>query len=134
MQVRNASPLKYLCSGLILVAAGMVLAPAVHAQSNNSNKSQMVYLPDPTPRPPDPHLLLHDNPQTGTSTQDAVEHRNEKRRELVVWAANELVALSERLETDVAEPKTGASTATAAADAEKIEQLAKNLTAALKAP
>lgn len=129
MRRRMASLPAYLRSGLVLVAALVILSGIARAQS----KSQQIYLPDPTPRAIDPHLLLHDNQQAGTSTQDAVEHRNEKRRELVVWAANELVALSERLETNVAQPKTGASKATAAADAEKIEQLAKNLTAALKA-
>jgi len=94
----------------------------------------MVYLPNPTPRETDPHLLLGDNSQAGTPTQEALERRNTKRRELVEWAANELVTLSERLQSDVTRPKTSASMATAAANADKIEQLAKNLTAALKAP
>jgi hypothetical protein len=116
----------------VLVAA-MIFAPVAHAQSNNS-KSQQIYLPDPTPRAIDPHLLLKDNPQAGTSTQTALENRNAKRRELVVWAANELVTLSERVQADVTKPTSTASMATAAANADKIEQLAKNLTAALKAP
>ncbi len=77
---------------------------------------------------------MKDNPKAGAPTQEALEHRNAKRRELVVWAADELVTLSERVHEDVTKPKTDASIANAAANADKIEQLAKNLTAALKAP
>jgi hypothetical protein len=132
MQMRIAPLPKCLSAGLVLAAAVMTSAPAARAQAPTP-KQQVIYLPDPTPRQPDMDLRLKDNPQAGTSTQEAVEHRNQKRRELVVWASNELVTLSGQLEAQVTQPKTGASTATAAANAEKIEQLAKNLTAALKA-
>ncbi len=131
--MRMVSLTRYLCSAQVaLVVAAIVFTPVAHAQSNNS-KSQQIYLPDPTPRPIDPHLLLGDNPQAGTTTQEALEHRNQKRRELTVWAADQLVTLSEHLQADVTQPKTSLNTADAAANAEKIEQLAKNLTAALKA-
>ncbi len=128
------SPSKFAWFSLVFVAGAMISAPAAHAQTSNNNRSQQVYLADPTPRPADPHLLLGDNPQAGTTTQDAVERRNQKRHELVVWAANELVTLSERVQADVTKPMAAASPASAAANAEKIEQLAKNLTTALKAP
>jgi len=117
----------------VVAAATFALAPLAHAQSN-SNKSQQIYLTDPTPRPPDPHLLLGDNQQAGTPTQDAVEHRNQKRRELTVWAADELVTLSQHLQAEVTQPNSSLTTANAAANAQKIEQLAKNLATALKAP
>jgi hypothetical protein len=131
MGTRSVSPRNYLAA--VLVAA-LVISTSTAIAQNNNNKSQEVYLPDPTPRPPDPHWLLGDNPQAGTSTQAALENRNAKRRALVEWAANELVTLSQRLEVDVAKSKTGDSMATETVNAEKIEQLAKNLTAALKAP
>jgi hypothetical protein len=131
--MRIASLPKYLFPGLVLAVAVMISTSVTRAQAPSA-KQQVIYLPDPTPRAPDLQLLLGDNPQAGTSTQEAVEHRNAKRRELVVWAANELVTLSERVQTDVVKPKTSESMASAAADADKIEQLAKNLTAALKAP
>jgi hypothetical protein len=110
----------------------MLLAPLAHAQNNN--KTQQVTLVDPTPRPIDPSLLLGDNSQPGTATQQAVEQRNQKRRELTIWAANELVTLSQHLHAEVTQPKTNVTAADAAANAQKIEQLAKNLAAALKAP
>jgi hypothetical protein len=117
----------------MLAAAAMVLAPIAHAQSNNT-KTQQVTLVDPTPRPIDPHLLLGDNSQAGTATQDAAERRNQKRRELTIWAANEIVTLSQHLQADVTQPKTSTTTADAAANVLKIEQLAKNLATALKSP
>jgi len=125
---------RFLWFGFASIALAMAAAPFSPAQTSPTAKQQVIYLPDPTPRAIDPHLLLKDNPQAGTSTQEAVEHRNAKRRELVVWAADELVTLSERVQADVTKPASTASMATAAANAEKIEQLAKNLTAALKAP
>jgi hypothetical protein len=130
--MRIASLTKYIWPLSPLVAAGMLFAPLAHAQNNN--KTQQVTLVDPTPRPIDPSLLLGDNPQAGTGTQQAVERRNQKRRELTIWAANELVALSQHLQADVTQPKTNVTTADAAANAQKIEQLARNLATALKAP
>jgi hypothetical protein len=117
----------------MLAATFLLLFPlSLRAQSTNP-KSQVIYLPDPTPRETDPHLVLGDNSQVGVQGQALIEQRNAKRRELVEWAANELVTLSERVQTDVIGPKTPATMALAAANAEKIEQLAKNLSAALKA-
>jgi hypothetical protein len=112
----------------------MICTEAAHAQQGPTVRSQVIYLPDPTPRPPDPHWLLGDDPKAGSSTQEAVEHRNQKRHELTLWAANELVTLSVHLQADVAQPKTSLNTADATANAQKIEQLAKNLATALRAP
>lgn len=125
-------------SGVELAAALLLLSPlllspsTLRAQANNP-KSQTIYLPDPTPRETDPHLVLGDTSPVGVQDQGIIEQRNAKRRELVEWAANELVALSERVQLDLASPKTPATMALAAANTEKIEQLAKNLSAALKA-
>jgi hypothetical protein len=116
----------------LVVVAGSFLAPLAHCQNNN--KTQQVTLTDPTPRPIDPSLLLNDNPQAGSATQQATERRNQKRRELTIWAADQLVTLSHHLQTEVTQSKTSVDSADAAASAQKIEQLAKNLTAALKAP
>lgn len=119
--------------GFMLAAAFLLVSPlALRAQSNNP-RSQTIYLPDPTPRETDPHLLLGDASPAGLQHQELIEQQNAKRRELVVWAANELVTLSERVQLDVASPKTPATMALAAANTEKIEQIAKNLSAALKA-
>jgi hypothetical protein len=131
--MQTASLRNYLVPGFALAAIIGASAPMASAQSANP-KSQTIYLPDPTPRQTDPHLLLHDDPQAGIPTQEALERRNAKRLELVEWAANELVALSEQLQTNVAKPRTASSVAAATANAEKIQQLARNLTAALKTP
>jgi hypothetical protein len=121
------------CLGFVLVAALLISASPAIAQSNNNTKSQQIYLADPTPRAIDPHLLLNDSPNAGIPTQQALDRRNAKRRELVEWAANELVTLSERLEADVTRSDPGESLAAAQANAAKIEELAKNLKVAIKA-
>jgi len=119
--------------GLLVAATLLLLLPlSLRAQSSNP-RSQVIYLPDPTPRETDPHLVLGDTSQVGVQDQALVQQQNAKRRELVEWAANELVTLSERVQLDVTSPKTPATMALAAANTQKIEQLAKNLSAALKA-
>ncbi len=130
--MRIASLTRYLLPPRPLVVAAVLLAPLAHAQNNN--KTQQVTIVDPTPRPIDPSLRLGDNSQAGTGIQQATELRNQKRRELTIWAANELVTLSQHLRADVTQPKTNVTTADAAANAQKIEQLAKNLATALRAP
>ncbi len=131
MGTRSTSVPKY--TGIILATALLIPASSAIAQSNNS-KSQVVYLPDPTPRQRDLEKVYGDTSQTGTRTQETLEVHNAKRRELVEWAADELVTLSEQLAEQVTVPKSSTSAAAATANAEKIEKLAKNLTAALKAP
>jgi len=118
---------------LALAATCLLLLPlSLRAQANNP-KSQQIYLPDPTPRETDPHLVLGETSPVGVQDERVVEQQSAKRRELIEWAANELVSLSERVQVDLASPKTPATMALAAANTEKIEQLAKNVSAALKA-
>ncbi|AXC14345.1 hypothetical protein ACPOL_5089 [Acidisarcina polymorpha] len=81
----------------------------------------------------DPHILLGDNPANDAHSAEAIELQNKRRRELIEWAADEMVVLSARVELDLTKPKTTVSTAAAASNVAMIEQLAKNLTAALKA-
>lgn len=98
-----------------------------------STKSQVVYLPDPTPRPLDPDIKYRDDGKPQAHAAELEKQQNLKRRALVEWGANELVLLSQHLQEDVAQHPTAAPTAAQAASAEKIEQLAKNLKAAVKA-
>jgi hypothetical protein len=123
---------RYLWFGIALLGA-LWLGASAGAQNVQYTTGQRVGPPDPTPRQADLHLVLADTPQAGTSTQQALEHQNQKRRELVLWASEELVTLSQDVQADVVKPKTEATTANAAVNAEKIELLAKNLIAALKA-
>jgi hypothetical protein len=119
-----------------LTAALLSCAVCALAQSGNNNKSQTVYLPDPTPRKMDNSLLLGEPTPPETSTPETVERRNARRRELVEWAANQLVTLSQRLEADVSKSPSADKSVdakAAAANAARIELIARNLSAALKA-
>jgi hypothetical protein len=126
MRTRIFSFFKY---AQVIATLTLLLSLLPHAVAQ-SNKSQVVYLPDPTPREKDPRLLY---PETPPGDQQLQGQQNMKRRQLVEWAANELVLLSQQLQTDVAKHPTGTSMAPYVANAEKIEQLAKNLKAAVKA-
>jgi hypothetical protein len=114
--------------------SALFLVPASISIAQTNTHSQVVYLPDPTPRPKDPDLVYGNNQDNQPRVDGkAMQSMNAKRRELVVWAANEMVALSARMEADVRQPPTADSIAAAKANAEKIEKLAKNLGDALKA-
>jgi hypothetical protein len=114
----------------------LLAAYSAHAQDNGGGggpPSHVLMLPNPTPRErPLDQVYSPDQEQPSKSDQVASE-RNAKRRELEVWAADELVTLSENLKSELAQPKTAASMTTAATNAEKIEQLAKSLATAMKA-
>lgn len=115
-----------------LLAGALVLVSCSTA-ATQVQKQQQIILPDPTPRQTDPSLRFPDDTEGKAHLQEAIKTENAKRRALVEWAANELVLLSERLEADVSKPKSTASMTTATANAAKIEELAKNLKAALAA-
>lgn len=120
-------------AGVSLAALSLISVSSLFAQ--NSARSQTVYLPDPTPRPKDPDLVYNHNQDDQPRVDSkAIQDVNTKRRELVEWAAKELITLSDRLEVEVRQPQSADSLAAAKANADKIEKLAKNLTDALKAP
>jgi hypothetical protein len=99
-----------------------------------TSKTQSISLPDPTPREIDPHLLYGGDSAAQSRAQQTIEARNAKRRELIQWAANQLVLLSQRLQTDVAASRPGEPLTPAAANAERIEKIAASVKAAVKAP
>ena len=110
------------------------LSPVSRSGAQTNTHSQVVYLPDPTPRPKDPDLIYGHNQDAEPRVDNkSIEDINTKRRALVAWAANEMVRLSDRLEAEVRQPQSAASVAAAKGNAEKIEKLARNLSDALKA-
>lgn len=129
MRNRATGGLRLLAKPALALA---VVLPHYAGMAQNENKHQTVYLPDPTPRETDPHLIYGEKP-TAAQTQAAVEARNAQRRALVLWGANELVKLSQQLNDDLAKKAEESPRAPMAADAEKIETLAKNLKMAVKA-
>jgi hypothetical protein len=113
----------------------LLIAYPAHAQNMGGGgpPAHVLYLPDPTPRTRPLDTVYGPNQGQPSDSDQVVSARNAKRRELEVWAADELVTLSERLQSQVSTHKTATSMTDAAANAEKIEQLAKNLAAAMKA-
>lgn len=119
---------------LIVLLLLLTACPSRAQNPGSANpKQQMVLLPDPTPRTRPNDMIYGNNSGQQSKSDQVVSARNAKRRELEVWAADELVTLSEKLQSEVSQAKTPSSMTTAAANAEKIEQLAKNLAAAMKA-
>ncbi len=111
---------------LFLSVAGL---GRVKAQNGGS---QVLKLPDPTPRELTPELRYHqDGPSPGLP-QKLTAAQNEKRWQLILWATSEMVVLSERAEKAALASPGDASKKDLEQNLIKIDSLSKNLTAALK--
>lgn len=121
------------CRPLLAVFAAVLLSSCA-SRALSQSTPQVLKLPDPTPREVDPHLLYPNDPSVPPATRRALAAQEQKRRELILWAANELVVLSERAQQEASVPPEAASKAALATNVARIEALARNLAAAMKAP
>ena len=117
-------------SKVMIFAAGLNCLLACGALGQ---QPQVLKLPPVPDRELDPELHYQRDPAAVLAAQKERVARNEKRRQLLIWATNELVAMSERAEKAASGPDSDASKAELAANVNKIEALAKNLAVAMKA-
>lgn len=110
-----------------------VLAGWISTANAQNNGSQVLKLPDPTPREISPDLRYHSDPSVPRATQKLTKEQIEKRWQLIVWATDELVVLSERADKAALAPPGETSKKDLEVNVTKIQVLAKNLTTALKA-
>jgi hypothetical protein len=108
-----------------LVAFGTVAAA-------QGNKSQVVMLPDPTPRQPDLEQKYSQPAVSGTAADHAAVVLNQQRHALIARASNQLVSLAAVLNDGILKHEKGTSLAAELQIADLIEKLAKNMNAAIK--
>ncbi len=88
---------------------------------------QPLYLPDPTPRPPDLEKQYGTDPAEIARQQKLALMRAAQNRQQILTATDKLVSLTAELKTDVAK-REGPSTMTSqATEAQQIEKLAKTI-------
>ena len=88
---------------------------------------QQIYLPDPTPRPPDLQREYGDDPVSRARQQQIALIKKEQRRQEVVTATDRLILLAGELRDEAAKHETGSSMRARAVKAEEIEKLAKKV-------
>jgi hypothetical protein len=96
------------------------------------NKSQVVMLPDPTPRQPDLEQKYNQPAASGTAADHAAMVLNEQRQALIIRASNQLALLAAALNDGILKHEQGTSLAPEVQIAELIEKLAKNVNTSLK--
>jgi hypothetical protein len=96
------------------------------------NKSQVVMLPDPTPRQPDLEQKYSQPSVSGTTADHAAIVLNQQRQALIVRASNQLVSLAAALNDGILKHEQGTSLAPEVQIADLIEKLAKNVNTSVK--
>jgi hypothetical protein len=113
----------------ILTAAilpGVLLWCAV-GQAEPAQVQQQIYLPDPTPRPPDLQRQYGDDPVSRARQQQIALIRKEQRRQEILTATDRLILLAAELRDETVKHETGSSMKARAVKAEEIEKLAKKV-------
>jgi hypothetical protein len=96
------------------------------------DKSQVVMLPDPTPRQPDLELKYSKPAVSGTAADHAAVVLNEQRQALIIRASNQLALLAAALNDGILKHEKGTSLAAEVQVADLIEKLAKNVNTSIK--
>ncbi len=117
---------------IALSSAAIFLACASGPLAAQSHGSQSIYLPDPTPRPPDLHREYSDDPVERERQQQLIKLRNAQRLQDVVLTTNSLSLLAQQLKAEMATHDKAAPMSQEAMKAEEIEKLAKRVKEAMK--
>jgi acetylornithine deacetylase/succinyl-diaminopimelate desuccinylase-like protein len=115
-----------------LILAVTALAAFGTVAAAQGSKSQVVMLPDPTPRQPDLEQKYSKPAVSGTAADHAAMVLNEQRQALIVRASNQLASLAAVLNDGIQKHEKGTSLAAEVQIAELMEKLAKNVNTSIK--
>lgn len=90
-----------------------------------------VYIPNPTPRPPDLKQEYSDNP-ADQKKNDAISLQNQLRAREIWLESNQILLLAQQLQEEILADKKSTTMAASAAKAGKIEKLAQSVQEKLK--
>jgi hypothetical protein len=116
----------------LMLAAMTTLAAFGTIAAAQGSKSQVVMLPDPTPRQPDLEKKYSQPVVSGTAADHAAIVLNEQRQALIIRASNQLASLAVVLNDGILKHDRGTSLAPEVQIADLIEKLAKNVNASIK--
>ena len=112
--------------GATIVAAG-AFSSAAHAQGGGPG-SQMVVLPNPTPRPADPHDIFRDDPVARARQQQMLAVKRTQMHAQVVIDTNNILMLAQQIRNHHGTtPPSADATGSDIIGTEQIEKLAKRV-------
>ena len=116
-----------------LTLAGMTALAAFGTVAvAQGSKSQVVMLPDPTPRQPDLEQKYSQPAVSSTAADHAAMVLNEQRQALIIRASNQLATLAAVLNDGIQKHEKGTSLAPEVQIADLMEKLAKNVNSSIK--
>lgn len=125
MRLLSAPVRRVVISAALLVGSGL-LVPRAFAQSGPP--SQMVNVPNPTPRPADPHEVFRDDPALRARQQQAIAVKRAKLHAQIVSDTKDILELAQQIRDHrVTHDATGTATGSDLVGAQKIEKLAKQV-------
>jgi hypothetical protein len=117
---------RFILAGITALAAFGTFAVA------QGSKSQVVMLPDPTPRQPDLEQKYSQPAVSSTAADHAAMVLNEQRQALIIRASNQLATLAAVLNDGIQKHEKGTSLAPEVQIADLMEKLAKNVNSSIK--
>jgi len=112
--------------GAALLIGAECFAPKALAQSGP--ESHMVILPNPTPRPADPHDVFRDDPALRARQQQAIALKRAKLHAQMVSDTKDILLLAQQIRDHHAnQAASGTATGSDLVGAQQIEKLAKQV-------
>ena len=116
-------PIKFATATAAVILLGGLLPNGALSQTNEVR--QPLYLPDPTPRPPDLEKIYAQNPEQKAREQQIAQMRNAQRHALIATDTDKITSLAGQLRDDLAQGTADINIAYNAQKAAEIQKLAK---------
>ena len=125
MPALSATARRVIVGTAILVGSGMLTA---RASAQGGPESKTVILPNPTPRPADPHDVFRDDPVQRARQQQAIAVKRAKMHAQMVNDTKDILVLAQQIRDHrVNHDATGSATGADLVSAQQIEKLAKQV-------
>jgi hypothetical protein len=124
---RSCMTSKWLAVSVVALGLQTIIAGAAFAGAQQS-----IYLPDPTPRPPDLQRQYSDDPAERSKQEQAAKLLNKMRLQQVTLATNTMLTLAQEMKNQLSNQDQGSTMASEMLKAGQIESLAKKVKEALR--
>lgn len=118
-------PIKFVAATAAVLLLGGIPHESAIAQDNVVR--QPLYIPDPTPRPPDLEKIYEQNPQQKAREQQIAQLKSARRRAQVSIDSDKIAALAEQLRASLAQSAADNNPAYNALKVAEIQKLAKEI-------
>src|SRR5215470_603311 len=126
--MKSLNPAFHASYRIFIVVAVMLTTHCETAISQATKPAQQpLYLPDPTPRPPDLERQYGGDPAALARQQELAALRSAQLRQQVIVATDKLLTLTQQLKADMEKREAAVPMVSQAGKVEQIEKLAKTV-------